>query len=128
MQPFKLTIHGSACAIILALAASPVLSGHKYGGNYQHGGYGMPYGKSHHMSPGGAHSYCHGKPMKLGTSYAKWRYPAHHPMGINRGYAKPGQGYGTAYNNRKPQYKTKPAYGTPAKGDYGSARSTPAPA
>ena len=128
MRVSKSTIQGSACAIILALAASPALSGHKYGGNYPYGGYGMPYGKPHHMSPRGAHAYCRGKAMKRGASYGKWGYPAHHPMGMNRGYAKPGQGYGAAYNNQKPQYKAKPAHGTPPKGDYGSAGSIPAPA
>ncbi len=128
MRALKSTFHGSACAIILALAASPALSGHKHGGNYQYGGYGMPYGKPHHISPRGAYPSCHGKAMKRGASYGIWGYPAFQPMGMHRGYAKPGQGYGAAYNNQKPQYKAKPAYGTPRKGDYGSARSNPAPA
>jgi len=128
MRALKSTIHGSACAIILVLAASPALAGHKHGGNHPYGGYGMPYGKPHHMSPRGAHPYCHSKAMKRGASYGNWGYPAHHPMRMNRGYAKPGWGYGAAYNQQKPQHKAKPAYGTPSKGDCGSARSQPAPA
>ena len=128
MRALKSTIHGSACAIILVLAASPALAGHKHGGNHPYGGYGMPYGKPHHMSPRGAHPYCHSKAMKRGASYGNRGYPAHHPMRMNRGYAKPGWGNGAAYNQQKPQYKAKPAYGTPSKGDYGSARSQPAPA
>lgn len=128
MRAYKSTISGCVCAIALAFAASPALSGHKHGGHHQYGGYGMPYGKPHHMSPRGAHSYCHGMAMKRGANYGKWGYPAHHPMGMNRGYAKPpGQGYGAAYDKQKPRYKTKPGYGTPPKGDYGSARSEPAP-
>ena len=120
MRAYK-TISGCACAIALTLADSPALSGHKHGGNYQYGGYGMPYGKSHHMSPRRAHAYCRGKAMKRGASYGAWGYPAHHPMGMNRGYAKPGQGYGAAYNNQKPQYTAKPAHGTPLEANYSSA-------
>jgi uncharacterized surface protein with fasciclin (FAS1) repeats len=128
MRALKSTIYRSACAIILVLAASPALAGHKHGGNHQYGGYGMPYGKPHHVSPRGAHPYCHSKAMKRGASYGNWGYPAHHSMRMNRSYAKPGWGYGAAYNQQKTQHKAKPAYGTPSKGDYGSARSQPAPA
>jgi len=127
MRAFKSTFKVSTCAIILALAASPALSGHKYGGNYQYGGYGMPYGKPHHTSPRGAHAYCRGKAMKRGATYGQWGYPAHHPMGMHRGYAKPGQAYGAAYSKQKPQYKEKPAHGAPPENAYSQARSQPAP-
>lgn len=130
MQPFQSKISGLACALALALAASPALAGHKHGGHYAYGGYGMPHGKARHMHPRGGHPYC-GKMMKRGhmhgpaqgPAHGKWGHPGRYPMGMKQGYGKPGYGYG----GMKPQHEaaTGKAYGAETGHSSPAAKSTP---
>lgn len=109
MKNLKSTCTGLACALTLAIGASPAVAGHKYGGYYKHGGYGMTYNKARPMYQRPAHPYCQGRAMASGQGYAM---PGHHgfrPM--QRGYQK----------HSKPNHRY--GYGGNMAGSYGGAKS-----
>lgn len=90
MRALTLTVSGFACALTLALGASPAVAGHKHGGYYKQGGYGAPY----QMYQRRAHPNCHGKRMAYRSGYGKWGHYGHHPMKKSyRKYGKPADAY-----------------------------------
>ena len=128
MRTLQSTTITLACTFALTLVAAPALSGHLHGDHHKHRGYGMPYGKPHHIHPRAARHYCHGKALQRGPAYSNWGHPMRHPMGPSRGFVMPGPRYGAAFGHMQPPETNKPRKSTLEKGDDGYTGREPATA
>ncbi len=120
MKALNSTVAGLACALILSVAASPAVAGHKHGGYYSHGG--------HKMYPHKGHPRCHAKVYRQHPRYGYGGYPGHQGKKMHAGYSKPSlqQGYsaGRGYPGR---YGSAGGYGRGQSADYTASESaTPA--
>ncbi len=111
MKAVNSTLVSMACALTLSAGASTAVAGHKHGGYFNHGGYGM--------HPHMGYPRCSAKVYRQPPRYGNWSYPGRYGYKTHAGYGKPSlqQGYPAARGYAE-TYAKADGYGTEKGADY----------